>query len=52
MDYPDAVTGGLRRLTDIARSIIERTRGDVTLSLRHERLEQTLRQVEARINGK
>jgi len=51
MDYPDAVTGGLRRLTDVARSIIERTRGDVTLSLRHERLEQTLRQVEARING-
>lgn len=51
MDYPDAVTGGLRRLTDIARSILERTRGDVTLSLRHERLEQTLRQAEARING-
>lgn len=50
MDYPDAVTGGLRRLTDIARSILERTRGDVTLSLRHERLEQTLRQAEARIN--
>lgn len=51
MDYPDAVTGGLRRLTDVARALIERTRGDVTLSLRHERLEQTLRQVEDRING-
>ncbi len=51
MDYPDAVTHGLRRLTDIARSIIERTRGDITLSLRQERLEQTLRDVEERITG-
>lgn len=51
MDYPDAVTHGLRRLTDIARSILERTRGDITLSLRQERLEQTLRDVEERING-
>ncbi len=32
MDYPDGVTHGLRRLTDIARSIIERTRGDFTTS--------------------
>lgn len=32
MDYPDAVTHGLRRLTDVARSIIERTRGDYTVS--------------------
>ncbi|MDH3944354.1 MAG: haloacid dehalogenase [Anaerolineae bacterium] len=46
MDYPDAVTGGLRRLTDISRSLIERTRGDMTLSLRQERLEQQLRRVE------
>ena len=32
MDYPDAVTHGLRRLTDVARAIIERTRGDFTTS--------------------
>lgn len=51
MDYPDAVTHGLRRLTDIARSIIERTQGDVTLSYRQERLEKTLREAEKRING-
>jgi translin len=44
MDYPDAVTYGLRRQTDITRSIIERTRGDITLSLRHERLERALRE--------
>ncbi|HEX2050564.1 MAG TPA: haloacid dehalogenase [Actinomycetota bacterium] len=33
MDYPDGITMGLRRLTDVARSIIERTRGDFTTSL-------------------
>jgi len=32
MDYPDGITFGLRRLTDVARSIIERTRGDFTTS--------------------
>lgn len=51
MDYPDAVTGGLRRLTDVARSIIERTRGDVTLSLRQQRLQSALRRLERRLDG-
>ncbi len=32
MDYPDGITQGLRRLTDVARSIVERTRGDFTTS--------------------
>lgn len=49
MDYPDAVTGGLRRLTDIARSINERTRGDMTISLRQEHLEDSLRRLERRL---
>lgn len=49
MDYPDAVTYGLRRQTDITRSIIERTRGDVTLSFRQEQLERTIRQAEKNI---
>ncbi len=42
MDYPDAITHGLRRQTDIARSIIERTRGDITFSLRGEHLEKKI----------
>jgi translin len=50
MDYPDAITGGLRRLTDLARSIIERTRGDLTLSLRQEKLEQSLHRLETKLN--
>jgi len=49
MDYPDAVTYGLRRQTDITRSIIERTRGDITLSFRQQQLEMTIRQAEANL---
>jgi len=33
MDYPDAITGNLRRTTDVARSIMEKTRGDLSLSI-------------------
>ena len=33
IDYPDAITGNLRRWTDVARGIIEKTRGDLTTSL-------------------
>ena len=51
MDYPDAITGGLRRLTDVARGIIERTRGDLTISLRQERLENSLRELETRLDN-
>jgi len=42
MDYPDAVTNGLRRQTDLARGIIERTRADLTLSLREQHLQEAL----------
>lgn len=50
MDYPNAITGGLRRQTDIVRGITERTRGDLTLSLRQEHLEQTMRLLEKRLD--
>lgn len=50
MDYPDAITGGLRRLTDIVRGVTERTRGDMTISLRQEQLEQSLQQLEERLS--
>ena len=39
MDFPDAVTRGLRRSTDMVRGILERTRGDLTVALRQQRLE-------------
>jgi translin len=49
MDYPDAVTGGLRRLTDIVRGINERTRGDITISIRQEQLEKSLKRIEEKL---
>jgi translin len=42
MDFPDALTYGLRRRTDIARSIIERTQADVTVSYRQQHLEKKI----------
>jgi translin len=50
MDYPDAITNGLRRQTDLARSIIEKTRGDITFSLRGEHLEQAIGNLSAQLN--
>ena len=46
LDYPDALTGGLRRSTDNARGILEKTRGDLTLALRQEALVEALRLAE------
>jgi translin len=42
VDFPDALTGGLRRTTDLVRSVLERTRGDMTMSLRQAQLERAL----------
>ncbi len=46
VDYPDAITGGLRRTTDLVRGVTERTRGDITTSLRQYRLQEALRKFE------
>ncbi|MCX7690685.1 hypothetical protein [Thermoflexus sp.] len=48
MDYPDAITGNLRRATDVVRGTLERTRGELTLSLREHRLQQALQRMEDR----
>ncbi len=42
LDYPDALTGGLRRTTDSTRGIIEKTRGELTVALRGEDLRAAL----------
>ncbi len=46
VDYPDAITGGLRRTTDMVRGVLERTRGDLTLALRQRELTQALSHAE------
>ena len=42
LDYPDALTGGLRRYADNARSIIERTRSDITNAFINEALRKDI----------
>ncbi|TML64258.1 MAG: haloacid dehalogenase [Actinobacteria bacterium] len=42
VDYPDALTGGLRRTTDALRAVVERTRGDLTTTLLQSRLQQAI----------
>ena len=48
-DFNDSITGGLRRRTDTVRAVLERTRGDVTNSLRQAELEKALEALEARL---
>jgi translin len=48
-DFPDAITGGLRRRVDALRGVLERTRGDLTMSMRQDALRQALREFEGRI---
>ncbi|RIK38505.1 MAG: haloacid dehalogenase [Chloroflexi bacterium] len=47
VDYPDAVTGGLRRTTDMVRGVLERTRGDLTVTLQGNALLEALRAASA-----
>jgi translin len=42
MDYPDGMTNGLRRTTDVARSLVERSRADLTTTVVQERLRRGL----------
>ncbi|HUU62470.1 MAG TPA: haloacid dehalogenase [Dehalococcoidia bacterium] len=49
MDFPDAMTGGLRRTTDATRGILERTRGDLTVAARQWELEGKLKKFEEKL---
>ncbi len=49
VDFPEALTGGLRRTTDTVRRVLENTRADLTLALRQRKLEQALKEVEGRL---
>ena len=51
VDYPDAITRGLRRTTDMLRGVVERTRGDLTTALRQEMMRQALRDFEERVGA-
>jgi translin len=42
VDFPDAITDGLRRTTDMVRGVLERTRGDVTFAIQQRQLTEAL----------
>jgi translin len=48
IDFPDALTAGLRRTTDMLRGVLERTRGDLTVAVRQEELQAALRAFESK----
>lgn len=48
-DFPDAITGDLRRQTDVVRGVLERTRGDLTTTVQQQRLQAALRAFEGRV---
>ncbi len=50
VDFPDAITGGLRRTTDMVRGVLERTRGDLTVAIRQDQLRSALAALEARLD--
>jgi translin len=52
MDFPDSLTGGLRRTTDMLRAVLERTTGDLTVAVRQEELEAALRAFEERVKSR
>jgi len=52
VDFPDAITGNLRRITDMVRGVTERTRGDMTTSIQQGELKAALRDVERKLDQK
>jgi len=50
IDFPDAITGGLRRATDVLRNVLERTRGDLTMGIRQDRMRDMLQNFEERLD--
>jgi translin len=49
IDFPDALTGGLRRTTDMLRGVLERTRGDLTVAVRQEELQAALSALDSKL---
>jgi len=49
MDFPDALTGGLRRTTDMVRGVLEKTRSDLTLAIQQKALETKIEKYQGKV---
>ena len=52
VDYPNAITAGLKRTNDMVRGVLERTRGDLTTAIRRQSLERTMKELEEKLEGR
>jgi translin len=52
VDFPDAVTGGLRRATDALRAVLERSRSDVTTTVLQVRLQHSIEGLAAALSDR
>jgi translin len=52
VDFPDAVTGGLRRATDALRAVLERSRSDVTTTVLQVRLQNSIEGLAAALSDR
>jgi len=50
-DYPNSILPGVRHRRDVARRVLENTRGDVTTALRQRKLEEALKRAERKLEG-
>jgi translin len=51
VDFPDAITDGLRRTTDMVRGVLERTRGDITFAIQQRQLTEALLRAQGTSGG-
>lgn len=51
IDFPDAITRGIKRTNDMVRGVAERTRGDLTVAVRQEDLKAAIDRLEARLGA-
>ncbi|MGQ9720724.1 MAG: hypothetical protein ACUVXA_05300 [Candidatus Jordarchaeum sp.] len=52
IDYPDALISGFRHKRDVARSLVEKTRGDITLALQNQQLIKKVQNLSELLGGK
>ena len=52
IDFPDAITSGLRRTTDVTRGILEKTRGDLTTAIGQAQLQQTMQSLQRALESR
>jgi translin len=51
LDFPEAIVPGLRHKCDVARNLVEKTRGDIANSVSNEKLIQEIKKLNERLDS-